>query len=321
MIHNSDPPPRVRPAALRFILIFAALVALGFSAIAAAHWVLARGDLLPPPPLVANPCIDSKLAFLARTELDKAAIVAVGSSTTWRNLDMRVFERRLGKAALNAAPCYLHIDQTAVLAEFLVTRLPALETLLVVVHPRDFDTCHPGEREFFNPWLLGAYLDGWIPQWWPYITGLRPFYLVKHVLAQRKSQRDGGIPLVADGLGSEALAATNGWNPELILDEQCFEGVERLAALAQENTFELVLVLLPHEAQWRNEHDPTGARLDAWATRLTAMAGASVRVVDTRDLAWARERFADPVHLLAPYVAPYSEIVAARLLARDAAAR
>ncbi|MGF1642969.1 MAG: hypothetical protein ACFCUJ_04945 [Thiotrichales bacterium] len=318
MIEDSD--SRARAGAFRFLIVFAVLAGLGFAVIAAGHWLLARADLLPPPPVVANACIDKKLAYLTEVDLSIPSVVAIGSSTTLRNLDMRVFERRLGRTALNAAPCYLYMDQTAVLAEFLLDRLTALEMLLVVVHPRDFKTCDAKDRDFFNEWTLSGYLDGWLPNWWPYITGLRPFYLVKHVLAQHKQLREGGgLTLVPDGLGSEFLGAFNGWNPELVIDERCFEGVEQLVSLSRREGFELVLVLLPHEAKWRTEHDPDGTRLAAWASRLTAVAGETVQVIDTRDLDWPTAHFSDPVHLLAPYVPTYSEIVAERLLARTLA--
>src|SRR3954447_23886286 len=91
--------------------------------------------------------------------LSERTLIAVGSSATWRNLDMEAFERRLpGTRAYNAAPCYLHADQTAFLAEFLLKGAPRVRTIVTVVAPRDFEACPPEETAFFKPDLAHAYL-------------------------------------------------------------------------------------------------------------------------------------------------------------------
>ena len=91
-----------------FVLVASAGFAVGL------RW-LERQELAPPPPFVGTDCIDGKLAFLKDAELDRAELVAVGSSVTMRNLDLAVFARS-GSVPLNAAPCYLYAGQTAFLA-------------------------------------------------------------------------------------------------------------------------------------------------------------------------------------------------------------
>src|SRR3712207_3183643 len=111
---------------LKVVLGAAALGAmLGVRALAAPG---AKG-WLPAPPLTATNCVDSKFALLRRLDLSDRTLVAVGSSATWRNLDLELLERRFpGTRAYNVAPCYLHMDQTAFFAEFMLDRMPQVET-------------------------------------------------------------------------------------------------------------------------------------------------------------------------------------------------
>ena len=94
-----------RPAR-RFLLAFLGLFLGGIGALAGLHMALAHQALLPPPPLAATDCIDGKLALLREAPLEDRTLIAVGSSVTWRNLDMGLLEQRLpGVRAYNAAPC------------------------------------------------------------------------------------------------------------------------------------------------------------------------------------------------------------------------
>ena len=84
---------------------------------------LATTNRLPAPPLTATACIDEKLAFARSAALGEATLIAVGSSATWRNLDMQRLEQAMPTGrALNVATCYLYVDQTAFLSELLLER-------------------------------------------------------------------------------------------------------------------------------------------------------------------------------------------------------
>lgn len=173
-----------RPAR-RFLLAFLGLFLGGIGALAGLHMALAHQALLPPPPLAATDCIDGKLALLRDAPLEDRTLIAVGSSVTWRNLDMGLLERRLpGVRAYNAAPCFLHVDQTAFLTGLLLERAPQLRTVLSVMAPRDFESCGPQDAAFVDEDLARAYLAGQVPGWLPYVTGFRPLYLAREALAR-----------------------------------------------------------------------------------------------------------------------------------------
>src|SRR5690606_2462792 len=94
----------------RFLEYFVGLLALGVLAFLAMLYVLNAAGSLPAAPITATYCIDEKFKYLAEQDLDDVDVLAVGSSVTWRNLDMRpLVARGLADNPINAAPCYLHM--------------------------------------------------------------------------------------------------------------------------------------------------------------------------------------------------------------------
>jgi len=110
---------RTSPRAFNVALIgFCASAALCFACFLA---FLHAENRLPAPPLTSTSCIDEKFLFLHNTDLTSVNFLAVGSSATWRNLDFSAVSGAWPSVRpLNAAPCYLYMDQTAYLSEFLV---------------------------------------------------------------------------------------------------------------------------------------------------------------------------------------------------------
>jgi hypothetical protein len=316
---------RILPArvagARRFLLVFFGTVALGFGVIAAALAALARNGLLAAPPLTATDCIDSKFASLRGLDLTDRTLVATGSSSTWRNLDMAVFEQRFpGTRAYNAAPCYLHIDQTAYFTEFLLERMPRVETVVTVVAPRDFEACPPEQTAFFDHRLAHAYLSRQVPAWLPYITGFRPLYLAREALEARRARGSGGPEPLTDAYGSSVLRHAHDWRPPLRIDRRCFAGLTALESVVAARGARLVVATVPVMPDWAAANDPDGSRIEAW---MRAMAASLRRetslLVDGRPLAWDDSRFADSVHVIDPYHRSFTAFVADSMAARRSA--
>lgn len=62
-----------------FLVAFTAFSLAGLLAVVASHVLLSRAGLLAPPPYVATWCIDQKLDFLAKADLENVQLAAVGS--------------------------------------------------------------------------------------------------------------------------------------------------------------------------------------------------------------------------------------------------
>jgi hypothetical protein len=313
------PASRANSAAHRFLAVFLVVALLGVSAMAASVAALGRVGLLPAPPLTGTTCFNEKFAFLRTAPLADRTLLAVGSSATWRNLDLAVLEQRLpGARAINAAPCYLHVDQTAFLAEFLLPRMHRVDTVLTVLAPRDFETCPPEDTAFFDPETFGTYLSGVAPGWLPHVTGFRPFWLLREAWQLRQKRRLGDAGWVEDAYGSSVLSRPAAFFPEPNFDPRCPEGLTRLEAAAAASGARLVVATLPTAPRWSAAFDPDGALVDRWMETLrSSLRRADSVVIDGRALAWDDARFADPVHLLQPHHTLYTELLADALLRQD----
>ncbi|MFC7738945.1 hypothetical protein ACFQX4_24840 [Roseomonas sp. GCM10028921] len=292
----------------RFLLTFMSLVLSGIALVAGGHVALARKGLLPPPPLAATSCIDSKFSALRDAPLADRTLVAVGSSATWRNLDIPVLETRLpGTRGFNAAPCYLYIDQTDHLTAFLLSRMPEVTTVVTVVAPRDFESCVPEERAFFDTSLAEAYLDRQVPHWLPYITGFRPAYLAREFLA-RKAR----MPADAqDPLGSSILRRPHSWRPAPAFDARCYSALTELEATVTSHGARLVVAPLPIMPEWAAQFDPDGSLIKSWTGAIrAALIQPETVIADGTALQWDDTRFADPVHLLYPHHTPFTGFIA-----------
>ena len=52
---------------------------------------------------------------------------------------------------MNAAPCYLYVNQTAYLTDFLLDNMPSVKSVLSVFSMRDFSACLTSPTAFFRP--------------------------------------------------------------------------------------------------------------------------------------------------------------------------
>jgi len=305
---EATPSPRAR----QFLLAFLGLVFCGIAAVAGAHVVLARRNLLPAPPLAATWCIDEKFASLRNAPLRDRTLLAVGSSATWRNLDMALLEERFpDMRAYNAAPCYLHIDQTAFLTQRLLERMPAVETVLTVVAPRDFESCPAHAREFFDPDLFDAYLDGIMPTWVPYVTGFRPLYLARTAFELRNGLAPPPEEVAEDHYGSSILRNPQKWRPEPAFDEDCYAGLTALRDAVTAKGARLVVVSLPVMPEWKKRFDPDGQLVENWTRNMAAaLRHPDALFIDGRQLEWDDGRFADPVHVIYPHHTTFTDFIA-----------
>jgi hypothetical protein len=290
---------------LMLSLLGTALVVLLFAALAATN-------RLPAPPLTATACLDEKLAFVRSAALAEATLIAVGSSATWRNLDMQRLEHALPAGrALNVATCYLYVDQTAFLSELLLARVPKVTHVLTVLAPRDFEKCDPKDTKIAEPLLARAHLDGLVPGWLVHVINFRPMYILREAFRIKAGREEA---LGSDRYGSSPLYRTNSWNPPPSLDERCFAALAKLESLVAARHARLVVATVPVMPRWLAEFDPNNRMISQWIEGIRARLGPRSLFIDGRSFHWPDEGFADPVHLLWPLGAKYTDFIATALM-------
>lgn len=296
-------------ARLSWISIFGLTVS-GWLVIGVAFlFLLQLTGRLAAPPLTATSCIDEKLSFLRGKDLSQVQIMAAGSSATWRNLDMSFFGPDPTKA-INAAPCFLYIDQTAFFVNLLMELMPNLERVITVVAPRDFEKCSPEETQIFEPALGEWFLQNRIPAWLPFLINMKATYLVRTALTLPQERASGLLDF--DAYGSSPLTKSLAWRPRPTFDERCFAAFERYSRRMAQKDVPLVIATVPTMPEWADSFDSTGEIVDTWVHRLKALAQKGTLVIDGREISFRNEQFADPVHLLSPFHRDYSRFVAQR---------
>lgn len=314
---NDPPMPAAQPMGVRFVTAFFVFLTAGVMAFAAALSLLDRLDMLPPPPLTATSCIDEKFRFLAGRDLAPVDLVAVGSSVTWRNLDMASFsEAGLAREPLNAAPCYLHVGETAYLARFLLDRLPLVRTVVTVLAPRDFEACSGGPDAFFAEGLADAYLFRGLPTLPIYLSNFKPHRFLPDMLRIKhlRHRADHPMSLVMDSHGSGPLLVGQPWLPPPVMAEACFASLRALEQAVSAAGARLVAVTMPLQSEWHDRYDPDRQLVTAFERRLRhVLRDPSTTVVSGDSLAVPGLRHLDAVHLDWPSARRFTRALAGHL--------
>ncbi len=302
----------------RFIQAFIGFVVFFFVCTVALAVALDSRGLLPPPPLSYTNCIDKKLEFLHELDagrLKNADIMAIGSSTTWRNLDFSAWlEIQPDARPVNIAPCYLHIDQIAYFAGVMLKHMPKVETVVTIIHPRDFEECRPDYRQFVHERDVEAYIFRKRPAFTEYLTHFRPG-LVRDLIRQFTWPEYNAL-MSMDGFGSGPLTERppNPYYPEFVLDQRCKSFMGRLEAAASEHGARLVVVFFPILESWAAEVDPGLSKHRAWRDWVTdELDRDSTLVINTDALKLPEKAFADPVHLFGHYTPVLTRHIAVAL--------
>ena len=307
-----------------FLEYLVTFLALGVLALLTMLYVLNAIGSLPAPPITATYCIDEKFKFLAeQQELEQADLLAVGSSVTWRNLDMAPFAAKgLAERPINAAPCYLHMDQIVFLTRFLLDRLTQVETVISVVAPRDFANCNEAEREFFSPDRAAPYVfDGASPLYL-YIMNFRPIPFIRDAwnIAEKRASPKAFGPLFMDAYGSGPIEGTSAWSAAPHFDDRCFAALAEFEQMLAERDVQLVLVSFPSSPDWRSQHDPQGEVTQSFEARLRDSLRDDSLFTPSGAFTFDRSIYFDYVHLQWQGAQAFSSTIAGWLAAKRAAA-
>jgi hypothetical protein len=302
---------------LEYLVVFLAFGVLGLLALL---YALNASGSLPAPPVTATYCIDEKFKFLAEHDIDDADLIAVGSSVTWRNLDMRPFiARGLAERPVNAAPCYLHMDQVAFFTGFLLDHMHDVETVVSVVAPRDFADCNETDRAFFARERAARYVfEGGSPL--PlYFTNLRPISFFRDAIGTAERRRNSAThaPLVMDPYGAGPIVGRTEWTEVPWLDDRCFAALGRFEAMLAARGVRLVVVSFPPSPGWTQRNDPEGALTEDFEARLgEALGEPGTLLAPSERFTYEDALYFDYVHLQWPGAQQFSAAVADWLAAQ-----
>jgi len=315
--HSHDPSGDAlrEPNFIRYwLMYFSSAVGITALLLGVGLFILKSQGLLPAPPLVATACIDEKLAFLRKQDLGEMTFMAVGSSATWRNLDMTPFQTD-DTRAINAAPCYLYVHETAYFTKLLLDISPSVDTVLVVLAPRDFDACPASQAAFMNTWLAKQYIARRVPYWLPYLVNPRISYLITEAQTRTKSNRglNPQSSLEMDAYGSSLMLGPAPWRPKPIIDAECFDVLRGLSVFLDEADIKFIVATIPVMPEWRDQFDRDGLIYKAWTQDIRQNLVGDAMFLDGSDIDWGDEAFADPVHLMPDYARHYSDMIAERV--------
>lgn len=305
--------PAVRGSRL-FNLCFLLMLVAGLALLLGSAGYFRHRGVLPPTPVTGTPCIDVKFDYLREHSIADATLLAVGSSVTWRNLDMAAIEQTVPAVRpVNAAMCYVHVHQTAYWADYLLPHAPNVQTVMTVVSPRDFQACPSGSDAFFDRQEADRLIfEGGSP--WPiYATNLRlrGFFLQGWRALTDDFVR---VELDQDAYGSAPLHTRLPFGFEFRVDERCLQALSRLEQVVRDHGARLVLVHLPTSETWRAESDPDGTRIAGFKQRVrAALQDPETLVIDGDRHPVPADQFADPMHLLWPAAGRFSRFVGEQL--------
>lgn len=277
---------------------------------------------LSPPPVQGTWCIDSRFAWLRQhPEWQNAEIIAVGSSVTWRNLDFSVLPSDAKeRGVVNAAPCFLTVNQVRYLSEFLLQRTSALKTVVTVLAPRDFERCSRNPTSFFDPDLIDQYILGKINGWWLRFRNFRALDVIQHAIYANERR-----PLLTyDKFGSGPLTSDKPYSGRSFAPEaECYAELTRLATLLESRGVQLIVVTFPVMEGWAEKFDKTGhVRRDFVAAIKAALAPTRAILVDAfTDWHAPDSAFTDPAHLQWQETAAFTRFVWAEASEQRAAMR
>jgi hypothetical protein len=272
MRDQTNPPTAVTPASAQwFTFGFFTIILCGIAGYSAGLAVLGRIGMLPPPPLTATLCIDEKFKFLAERDLEDVDLIAVGSSVTWRNLEMSAFEKTgLARKPLNAAPCFLHVSEMVSYTAFLLNHMPNVKNVVSVMAPRDFAECTAPREDFFSHALAASYLFGQFPPVHIYLTNRRQAKFLRDA-RQIKSMRTDPLvrfTMVMDNYGSGPLRKVDTFLPKPVLVDECFDALTELERVVASAGATLTVASFPLQPDWHALYDSSGKFIRAFEERI-----------------------------------------------------
>lgn len=291
-----------------------------FGMVAASYGLLAlaKPDSLPAPPITRLAALDEKLRFLRRHPDYDPAILAVGSSVAWRQLDGAPFDAAAGRAQafLNGATVHLQMHQTRALLDFYLARYSNVRSVLLPIGLPDFDNCSQAPETLMPESAAAAYAFDEVPAAWFYMRFFAPQRFVRSAmsLAARQQPLTGDLHLDRWGSGPLDVPETmkRGLRyGDMRPDPTCIDALLQLAEDMRQRGLDLTVVIPPVHPDYRRRYPEAMAALCAIAARLSPLAGPSFSLLLRQDDPdYDAADFYDAFHLQYPAVRRLSDDIA-----------
>ncbi|WP_119300679.1 hypothetical protein [Dongia deserti] len=261
---------------------------------------------LPPPPLSNNICTDEKLLFFRRNPPAEPNFVVIGSSIAWRNIDSAAIASGIpGAQPLNGGFCGLMVHQSAFVADWMISRWPAIRGVLLIVSPMDFKACK-GTGQIFDPVDANEFTFEGAPMWSFYLRYFDPISLHHNVMREMSEREQERILKVSrrftkygdkpfDTKEDRGLFYGRMRDP----DPACLTALRSLATTLAEQGRSFMVVVTPIHPDWHAQYDADRRFTKHVVWQLTdALTGTRARIWDA-DAARVIDSsgFIDAVHL------------------------
>jgi hypothetical protein len=270
--------------------------------------ILDHSNVLPPPQLANNLCVDEKLHYLRDTPINPPDVLAVGSSVTWRAFDGDSVTAATGGRAvtLNGAFCGLKLNQTVFTARYYLERYPHIRDVITIIAPQDAAECSKTDPHVFNATDVDRYVYSGAWSFPFYLKYFDPFTFIKNV-AILSNLKGGELPfdvMKFDRYGG-ALLDTRLSQPDLVyrglppLDPACFSALRELARELSDAGKRLIVVTMPLHPNWIEKYDPRHTVLTELAANIrSTLAGTSAVFWNAdKSFAMAPDSFIDAIHI------------------------
>ena len=297
----------VRPFSSRYLLALA-IGALGVIVLFACALVgLDSVGRLPPPQLANNLCVDEKLRYLQASSAFDApsfqpAVLAVGSSVSWRTFDGEAVDRASGGRvqSFNGGFCGLKMNETAFTTRYFLDRYPSVREVVTIIAPQDMTDCRNARAQLFDPNDADDYIygDAWV---FPlYLKYFDPFTFIKNVVRMKRAfrwgvafDRYGGLPIATEEHQTRLV-----YGKLDAYDPSCFAALRGLANELRAEGRRLVVASMPMHPGWLDRYDPERQRMPQFERRIDeALADTGATYWRPKHFALERDDFVDAIHI------------------------
>jgi len=309
----------------RSMLVYLAGLVVGAALLVSSYCFLLVGlgaaGALPPPAFSNNSCADEKLRFLRDNRADDADLLVLGSSVAWRHFDGAAAEG-IALRSRNIAFCLHNVKQTKAVAEWLLPRMPAARTVILIASPLDYRGCAAKPDPQFSVRDASAYVFDDVNPLLYYFRYFDPFTLLKNAASFTRDRADsrqwgtlvmdrfGDAPMDPPGERRYDLGAEVGDGPEAA----CLSALQSLAIDIRKSGRRLIVVDTPIAPRWKARFDPDGSALRDFSERIDLALAATGAERWNGDAAFApgAGSFFDAIHLRWPAAQAFT-----RTLVRD----